>query len=184
MNRRALALAIATLMSIAPVPLGPDGARADAPPPAPARATADPKDAVGSLIKALRANKGAVRVGMAVANADRATAGAARHLDQRLLPLRGSWLDKDGRMNGIIDWDVDLDAGKKVDCIRAVLLTEPFDKKEMGKAILDAGKAVGLDLGTDPETPLTWYDEEATGVEIWVTLGEGIVLVEAQTLSD
>lgn len=144
----------------------------------------DPKEAVRQLMKALHGNKGAVRIGMGVSAADKATPGAANHIDQRFLPLRGSWLDKEGRLEGTVDWGVDLEAGKKVEYVKAVLVVAPFDKKEMGKAIAAAGRELGLKLSPDEDTPDTWFDENAEGIELWITIGDGIVVVDAQVLPD
>jgi hypothetical protein len=178
MRRWKSAAALAVLASICFVGLSPEAVRGDE------AARAKPADVVGTLMKALHANKGAVRVGMSVSSADKATAGAANHLDTRFLALRGSWLDKEGRLDGTIEWEVDLDQGKKVDCIRVVLVVEPFDKKEMGRAIVAAGKEFGADLKADDENPDTWFDEETMDREVWVTIGEGVVVMDVQSLSD
>jgi hypothetical protein len=139
---------------------------------------------MGMVMKALRANKGTVRVGMPVADADRATRGAAKLIDQRYLPLRGSWLDKGGRLNGTVDWGVDVETSRKVDLIRVVVLTGRFDRKEMGKAVVAAGREIGLKLEPDEEDPDTWFDAAAEGIELWVALGDGIIAIEAEVLAE
>lgn len=184
MGRWWSAAVLAIVAAICVVALVPGRARGEEPAEDARAKDADPKEALGLLMKALHANKGAVRVGMTVANADRATPGAANHVDQRFLPLRGSWLDKGSRMNGTLDWDVDLEDGKNVDCIKAVLLTERLDRKEMGKAVAAVGRELGLKMEPDKENKDTWFDAEAEGMEIWVTLGDGVVVVEAQVLVD
>ncbi len=179
MNRRAFTAVLAVLASVPLVAFAPDRAEGEEPS---TDAAPAPKEIVASLMKALHANKGAVRIGMSVAAADRATPGAANHIDQRILPLRGSFLDKEGRLNGTLDWDVDLGKGTKVGLIRAVALTGRFDKKEMGKAIVAAGKELGIELEPDDKNKDTWFDAGASGVEIWVTIGDGVVVVDAQVL--
>lgn len=184
MSRWWPAAVLAVLAPICVVGLTPRHARGEEPTADARGKDAKATEALGLIMKALFANKGSVRVGMTVANADRASAGAAKHLDQRYLPLRGSWLDKGGRMNGVVDWDVDLEAGTKVDSIRVVLLTERFDRKEVGKAVVSVGREIGLKMAPDEEDKDTWFDAEAEGVELWVTVGDGIIVVEAEVLAD
>ncbi|MCK6459233.1 MAG: hypothetical protein L6Q95_04980 [Planctomycetes bacterium] len=179
MRRRMLAALLAVLAPLPLVALFPDRAEAEEPG---TDAAPAPKEIVASLMKALHANKGAVRIGMSVAAAERATPGAANHIDERILPLRGSFLDKEGRLNGTLDWDVDLGKGTKVGLIRAVALTGRFDRKDMGKAIVAAGKEIGIALEPDEKNKDTWFDAGASGVEIWVTIGDGVIVVDAQIL--
>lgn len=35
----------------------------------------------------------------------------------------------------------------------------------------------------DAEDPDTWFDADARGVDLWVSLGDGIVVLEAERLS-
>ncbi len=153
---------------------------------APAEESAAPAEAniqetVSALVKALNENKGTVRVGMAMADADRAQPGAAKHIHNRYMPLRGSWLDKARRLDGVVDWDKDLATGKKVDSIRVVLVTGRFDRKKVGKAVAEAARAIGLDMTPDSEDPDTWFDASGVGgIDVWVSFGDDVVLLEAE----
>ena len=183
-TRWILPAALVVLAPFAVAPLLPAPARGEEPVPASPPKKNDPMADVAELMTLLRMNegaaKGAVRVGMVAAKADRATPGAAKHIDQRYLPLAGSWLDPEGRLRGTVDWDTDLDTGKRVDSIQAVLLTGPYDRKEMAKAVIAAGKSLGLNLEPDDEDPDTYFDYKAKGIELWVTLGDGIAVIEAE----
>ena len=175
-----LAAALAALAPLAIALLHPGPARGEEPVSVPAGKAASPEETVASLMTELRANEGAVRVGMVATKAGKATAGAAKHIDQRYLPLKGSWLDPDGLLLGTVDWDTDLDTGNRVDSICVVLLAGSYDRSRMEKAIVAAGKKCGLALEPDEEDPDTWFDYQAKGTELWITLGDGIVVVEAE----
>ena len=146
--------------------------------------TPEVRDALASVKKDLMANKGRVCIGMSAEEADRATPGAAKHVTQRFLPLQGSWLDEKSRMNGTIVWEVDVETGEKVDLVCAVLLPGPFDRKDVEKTIVEVGKKIGLDMAPDEADPNTWYDAEAEGLEVWVTLGDGIVVVDCSVVPE
>jgi hypothetical protein len=182
MSRRALAAFLAVLASLSFLALAPGSARGQEPATGAAPKVMEPKEAVSSVMRALGANKGTLRIGMTVAAADRACAGAANHVDERILPLEGSFLDKERRLRGALSWDPDLEKGTKVGLIQAVLLTDRFDRKELGRTIVAVGKELGFNLATDKEAPYTWFDAEAEGVELWVTLGDGVVVIESQVL--
>jgi hypothetical protein len=172
-GRAALTLAVLALLGL--VARG-DGSRTEAPDADGAAAAA-----VESVMRTLRANKGAVRIGMSVTDAAKATPAAANHLDTRFLPLAGSWLDPERTMKGTVAWEIDLGAGKSVDVIRAVVVTGPCDRAKLERAIVAAGRRLGLDLSTDAEDPHTWFDAAADGVELWITTGEGVVVVDADS---
>jgi hypothetical protein len=63
-----------------------------------------------------------------------------------------------------VAWEIDLGAGKSVDVIRAVVVTGPCDRAKLERAIVAAGRRLGLDLSTDAEDPHTWFDAAADGV--------------------
>ncbi|NJN14492.1 MAG: hypothetical protein HC813_02360 [Planctomycetes bacterium] len=139
-------------------------------------------NAVATIMKELRANKGTVRSGMTLAQADRATKGAALHIGERYLPLAASWLDKEQELLGTIYWDEHLEEEGKVDVIRVVLLCGAYDKKEMTKAIVATGKRIGLDMEPDEEDPDTWFDYQSKGIDLWISLGERIVVIEGNLI--
>jgi len=154
---------------------GEDEAEAERPPEEGIRET------VCALVKVLHENKGTIRVGMTIAEAERAQPGAAKHIRNYYMPLRGSWLDKAGRLDGIIDWDRDLATSGKVDSIRVFLVTGRFDRKEMGRAVAAAGAEIGLDITPDGEDPDTWFDASGVeGVDVWVSFGEGVAVLEVE----
>ena len=177
MTRPAFVVFLGALAPIALVTLDAGSARGEGAS-RPARVV-EPEDALASVMRALLANEGLVRVGMTAEDADRALPGTAKHLDQRFFPLQGSWLDEEGQMDGTVVWDVDPETAEEVDTICAVLVTGDFDKEEMGEVVVSVGKEIGLTLAHDEEDPDTWYDAEAEGVELWVTLGDGIVVVDS-----
>ncbi len=136
---------------------------------------------VCALVKTLHANKGAVRVGLPIAEAASAQPGAAKHVFDRYMSLRGSWLDKAGRLDGIVNWDEDLASHEKVDSIRVVLVTGRIDRKEMGKAVAAAGAQIGLDVTPDSEDPDTWFDASSEGaIDLWISIGDGVVVLEVE----
>lgn len=67
-----------------------------------------------------------------------------------------------------------------MDVLRVVLLAGPFDREEVIRVILEVGKELGLAMEPGEDFPSTWFDYEATGVELWITLGDGVLVVEAE----
>ena len=143
-----------------------------------------PAAAVRDVLKRLRANDGPVRAGMHFRKADGASAGAARFIDDRVLPLRGSWLDPEGRRTGTITWDVDLDTESIVDTIQVVVLTGPIDREAMTKEVVKAAREVGLALEPCRDLSGLLNDGDATGVDLWVAVGDGLVVLESELVEE
>jgi hypothetical protein len=169
---RSMIVVLALLLGLASFALGEDRA--------PAAAAPAPHEVVAGIMKALRGNNGPLRPGLPKKQAIAASPGAAKHIDTWYLPLAGSWLDPERRLQGTIDWDLDLDTETKLDCLRVVITTGPLDRRQMASTIVATGRSIGMTLDNDEEDPFTWFDGDAEGIELWISVGDGIVIVEAE----
>ncbi len=167
-----LALLLASASRLSPV-------RGQAPPTPLAEEAPDPMASVGQVMRLLLSTEpteGAVRLGMTAVRAEESHPGFAQMLGRRTFDIRGSWLDPEGQLTGIVDWGVDIDTESKVDQVRVVLLTGPYDRRSMRKALVAHGESNGLSLERDEEEPDTWWDPD-----LWASLGDGIVVLEVET---
>jgi hypothetical protein len=159
-------------------PVAPPPVAAESPEVAPAQPVS-PADAVVRLMRALRADDGPIRSGISAAKASRATPGAARFFKDRTLPLAGSWLDPDSVLQGTVDWSLDLETESEVRLIRVVLLVGPIEPDGLRKTIYRAGKSMGLEFDLEDDDPNPWHGEASEGIELWIAMGDGIVVIEA-----
>jgi len=164
-------------------PLKPPGEIPKSPePPVPG---ADPSRAVlqalSAVIRRLDANDGPLALGAPASKVKKAFPGAAVMTIERLVPLGGSFLDPGNALQGSIRWSYDDEDAPtpRVDTIQVILLTGSVDRAALRTAMKGAGKAAGINFEADDDDPDTWWDVDAETIDIWVAIGDGIVVVDA-----
>ncbi len=107
--------------------------------------------------------------------------GAAHYLDRYTLELSRTpyapSVDVLGAVTGTVEFATNEIIGL-VDEVRVVLITGPFDAGALGAQILAGAAEVGVTLTADDDDANTWWEPEFNGRDLWVALGDGVVVLE------
>jgi hypothetical protein len=70
------------------------------------------------------------------------------------------------------------DDDSHVGTVTLTITVPAYDVVAMGKTVVEAGKALELDMSSDDEDPHTYWDIPDGGRSLWVALGRGVVVLE------
>lgn len=144
-----------------------------------ARAAESILEGLDRIVRTVRRDRGAITLGTTERQTKRAFPGAARLLITQYVPLAGSFLDPAERLQGSIRWFYDDPDARtpRVDLFEVVLLTGGVERDSVRNCLRAAAKATGLNLEPSGKDSDIWFDVDVKGVDLWVALGDGIVVL-------
>ena len=182
-RRPLLALSLVTLvagliLSLVDMPGSASAARAEE--------SAKLHTAVQQVMTKLRKNTKGLRPGITYAEAAKATRGAAQIVGGFSVSLAKTSYAPDGDWQGVISFYADLDAPREtLEDFDLALLCGAYDKLKMERWLLDVvGPALGLALAPDDEQKYLYWDPEATGRDVWISLGDGVIQFSTTLIED
>ncbi len=142
--------------------------------------------AVQEMVRAFRQNDKGLRPGITVSETVQAVRGAAHITGGYALPLANTPYDPEGEWQGTISFYIDEDEPDTVfDSFDVALLCEKYDKADMARWLCQSvGPRVGLALERDDEERWLYWDVDATGRDVWISLGDRVILFTVSVVED
>lgn len=136
------------------------------------------RKAVRAVMEKLQRNEKGLVLGLPRAEARRIAAGAAYQGEEYSLPLAGSDYDPGVAVPGVLRFFVGEADAKKTITEVSVTLLGAYDVAAMGRHVQAVAKELGLDFDRDETDVRTFFHVGDDPRDLWVALGDGVVVIE------